>query len=87
MAAEASPSDQRLNDVLQLVRARLARLRPARIDADFERLVVEFTLTQMQEQARLDDAEIARLRGACDRLLVERGTLRVGLAALSDSVR
>lgn len=78
MPAELPDSDQRLNDVLQLVRARLARLRPVRIDADFERLVVEFTLTQLHEDTRVDDAEISRLRRACDRLLEERGTLRLG---------
>lgn len=77
MPAELSDSDQRLNDVLQLVRARLARLRPVRLDADFERLVVEFTLTQLHEETRLDNAEIARLRRACGKLLDERGTLRL----------
>ncbi len=79
MPAEMPDADQRLNDVLQLVRARLSRLRPVRIDADFERLVVEFTLTQLRDDLRVDDAEIARLRAACDQLLEERGTLLLGV--------
>ena len=79
MPAEMPDADQRLNDVLQLVRARLSRLRPVRIDADFERLVVEFTLTQLRDDLRVDDTEIARLRAACDRLLDERGTLLLGV--------
>jgi hypothetical protein len=78
MPAELWETDRHLHDVLQLVRARLARLRPVRIDADFERLVVEFTLTQLHEETRLEDDEISRLRRACDQMLDERGTLRVG---------
>ena len=78
MPAEMPDADQRLNDVLQLVRARLSRLRPVRIDADFERLVVEFTLTQLHDDARVDEAEILRLRRACDQMLDERGTLLLG---------
>jgi hypothetical protein len=72
-----SNTDGRLDDVLRLVRARLARLRPVRLDADFERLVVEFTLTQLHEDSRVDDHEIARLRSECERLLAAHGTLRL----------
>jgi hypothetical protein len=74
--ADPPETDPRLHDVVYLVRLRLARLRPTRLDADFERLIVEFTLLQLQEQRRLDAGEVSRLRAECDRLLAEFGTLR-----------
>ena len=76
MPAELPDTDRRLHDVVLKVRARLARLRPVRLDPDFERLVVEFTLTQLHVEHQVDDTEIARLRRECDRLLEERGTLQ-----------
>lgn len=69
--------DSRLDDLLQRVRMRLQRLRAVRTDADFERLVVEVTLTQLHDETPLDTAEQARLRRACDKLLTDHGTLRV----------
>lgn len=64
-----------LEELLSRVRARLRRLRPVRSDADFERLVVELTLTQMSNDVALEDEDLVWLRQQCDVLLVANGTL------------
>ena len=67
--------DQPLAELLSRVRARLRRLRPVRSDADFERLVVELTLTQMTNDVSLEEEDLVWLRRQCDVMLVANGTL------------